>query len=184
MYVGMYIWVIVLYTWNWHNIVNQLYFNSKKKKKKKKKAAHGGELCSWRCSCHEAPSDCQCPTFCLSMEPGTGLFDKGQAASLNPGLLQGTQAPHCGAFQWCRLRVREAWWLDLGTHLRRFCRGICLLTCSRGWHCCLILGCQRCLGDGCCVRYVIVPLQEFECVCEVGIGGRWKDNSVEFTWIH
>ena len=33
----MYDWVALLYSRNWHNIVNQLYFNLKKKGKKQKK---------------------------------------------------------------------------------------------------------------------------------------------------
>ena len=32
----MYKWVILLYSRNWHNIVNQLYFNKRKKKNKNK----------------------------------------------------------------------------------------------------------------------------------------------------
>ena len=31
----MYSWITLLYTWNYHNIVNQLYFNIKEKIKKK-----------------------------------------------------------------------------------------------------------------------------------------------------
>ena len=32
----MYNWITLLYTWNWHNIVNQLYLNKHFLKKKKK----------------------------------------------------------------------------------------------------------------------------------------------------